>query len=43
VDEVNAGEFIRAGALAVGAGTSLARAADPRKAARALMDAVRLP
>jgi thiazole synthase ThiGH ThiG subunit len=36
-----AAAFITAGAVAVGAGTSLARAADPQAAARALVQAVR--
>jgi 2-dehydro-3-deoxyphosphogluconate aldolase/(4S)-4-hydroxy-2-oxoglutarate aldolase len=41
VDAGNAAEFLAAGAMAVGAGSSLARAADPEAAARALVAAVR--
>jgi 2-dehydro-3-deoxyphosphogluconate aldolase / (4S)-4-hydroxy-2-oxoglutarate aldolase len=41
VDAANAADFIAAGAVAVGAGTSLARADDPQAAARALVQAVR--
>jgi 2-dehydro-3-deoxyphosphogluconate aldolase/(4S)-4-hydroxy-2-oxoglutarate aldolase len=40
VDAGNAADFLTAGAVAVGAGTSLARAADPKAAARALVAAV---
>jgi 2-dehydro-3-deoxyphosphogluconate aldolase/(4S)-4-hydroxy-2-oxoglutarate aldolase len=41
VDADNAADFLAAGAVAVGAGSSLARAADPEAAARALVAAVR--
>lgn len=41
IDPGNAAEFIRAGAVAVAAGTSLTRADDPAGAARALVAAVR--
>ena len=41
VDAGNAADFLAAGAVAVGAGSSLARAADPEAAARALVTAVR--
>ena len=41
IDAANAAEFLAAGAVAVGAGTSLSAAADPEAAARALVGAVR--
>jgi 2-dehydro-3-deoxyphosphogluconate aldolase / (4S)-4-hydroxy-2-oxoglutarate aldolase len=41
IDAENAADFLRAGAVAVAAGSSLTRAADPAAAARALVAAVR--
>ncbi len=41
VDAANAGEFLRAGAVAVGVGSSLATAADVGATARALVSSVR--